>query len=86
MSQPEPQTRGPSWRVPVELLRGLVGPHDTKRLVEMSLRQARIQPHATVALVEDRFIATISFEEPKYPGRAQIAVFRLCALPQENSL
>jgi hypothetical protein len=77
---------GPSWTVPIEVVRACAVTQGTVDLTRLSLKDAKFQPHAVVWLAEGGFTALCTFEEPAYPGRAQELAVRLMSPARENAL
>lgn len=76
---------GPTWTVPMEIVRASLAGAAMAELVRLELRQAVFQPHAEVVRAEDRLVALCTYEEPAYPGRRQQAALKLLAVLKENA-
>lgn len=87
MSPTDPHMRGqgPFWVIPLEVVRACAVAEGVGRLTRLELDNVRFQPHAVVWRREDRFCATIAFEEAKYPGQKQETEILLFAVPKENA-
>lgn len=74
------------WDIPMEAVRALAGAEGTAVLTRLALRQAAFSAQARLYLNGGFFVGEFTFEEPAYPGRAQVAAVQLIAVPQENAL
>lgn len=75
---------GPRWTIPVEAVRAMAIPSEVGIMVRLALRQAQFRPHAELLLVDHRFVAEVTYDDPKYPGRPQQVHVGLSAVVQEN--
>lgn len=78
-------TRGPTWQVPMELVRSCLTAAATAALVRAELRGGLFQPHAEVERTAEGFVATVTFDEPRFPGRRQEMGLQLFAPLRENA-
>lgn len=77
---------GPRWTIPVEAVRAMAMPSEVGIMVTLALRQAQFRPHAEMLLVEDRFVAEVTYDDPKYPGLVQQVHVGLSVVVQENTV
>lgn len=78
--------RGPSWIIPIELIRPLLSGNDTARVVRMRGFGCTFSPHVRVELAASGFVADIEYFDPRYPERAMSTPARLVAAPDENAV
>ena len=75
---------GPRWKVPVEMIRASAMPAGLVELTRAEAQFAKFEPHAEVEVCPAGFMATVSFEVPKYSGRTQQISFLVWGVPNEN--
>lgn len=78
--------RGPTWILPIELVRPLLSGADTARLVRMRIQGCTFAPHAEIELTASGFKAEIEYLDPRYPERSQSTPARLIVSPDENTV
>lgn len=75
--------KGPTWCVPVEVVRALTNATGTALMLRHTLQHASFRPHADVVLTPNGFIADLTYETAK--GAVGVLSVAVAAVPQENA-
>ena len=76
---------GPSWTIPMELVRVAANADGQAQTVAHALRHVHFKPHAVVERTPNGFVARVSYFDPRRPGRDNDFAVLLTAMPQENA-
>jgi len=77
--------KGPCWTVPVEAVRSSANRIGREILAALTRRHVTFGPHVEVERMPKGFVASVTYEDPAYPGRRQAQPITLDWAPQENA-